>query len=562
MDISSSIVSASPCTLLPEGDYISSNLESTLPDFAFPHLIKGNVSDSSWPYLRREIPHNWYVDSRNPTVGFVSRDEASILYNTAVMFKGKDCLEIGCWRGWSTVHLALGSRTLDVIDPVLADPNFASDVKAACARADVLDCITFFAASSPSAVHAVAHAAAKKWSLIFIDGDHDGDGPLRDAEVVAQHAADNAMVLFHDLASPHVTAGLDYFRRQGWQTRVYQTMQIMGVAWRGDVQPVDHKPDASITWDLPDHLSGYEVSGWPESSSITLARPQKIQSRRDLQLERDEALTHAAGLQLERDEALTHAKDLQRDFTALAERIPGLLDTIQKSTAHADKAERDLAVLLPRMQCFTNATQQSALLRRQLNAAEAECDKLQAALIEAEALATWAADAQNQRHVAARALAEWMNNTWVLLGLLRRQGHVRVSIMRKQAELLGLHDFVTPTFGHWLCRRRSLLGLLRRSSLSRICIVITILLDEDRGWSRDLIAPLAVRLDGSPSGSNALPSKIDQLTCDKQALQRKYNALEQSKVNDEAALLDARIELATLREASRRDSLMTKTTCG
>ena len=88
MNLNLSSASPSRVALLPEGDYVSSNLELTLPDFAFPHLIKGNVSDSAWPYLRKGIPHNWYVDSRNPTVGFVSRDEASILYNTAVMFKG------------------------------------------------------------------------------------------------------------------------------------------------------------------------------------------------------------------------------------------------------------------------------------------------------------------------------------------------------------------------------------------------------------------------------------------------------------------------------------------
>lgn len=544
MDLNPSNVSASEHTLLPEGDYISSNLELTLPDFAFTHLIKGNVSDSSWAYLRRDIPHNWYVDSRNPTVGFVSRDEASILYNTALMFKGKHCLEIGCWRGWSTVHLALGSRTLDVIDPVLADPDFASDVKATCARAGVLENINFFAASSPSAVHEVAHAAAKKWSLIFIDGDHEGFAPLCDAEVAVQYAADDAMVLFHDLASPHVEVGLDYFRRQGWQTRIYQTMQIMGVAWRGDVQPVHHQPDPRVSWDLPDHLFGYEVSGWPEFNTIGLARPEKIQMIRDLQRERDEALTRA--------------KLLQHDFTALAEMIPSLLDTIQTSTARADKAERDLAELLPHVQNFTNATQQSALLRRQLNAAEAECGKLQAALIEAEALAPLVANAHNQRYVAARALAEWLNNTWVLLDLLRRPGHARVAILRKQAELLGHHDFVSPTFGYWLCRRRSLFGLLRRSGLSRICIVTVILFDEDRALSRDPIVPNVARLDSLSSGNNALSSELVQLTNDMQALQRKYNALEQSKLNDEAALLDARIELATLRDEMGRRSAAIK----
>jgi hypothetical protein len=42
---------------------------------------------------------------------------------------------------------------------------------------------------------------------------------------------------------------------------VYQTMQIMGVAWRGNVEPVIHQPDTNIDWQLPPHLQDYVVSG-------------------------------------------------------------------------------------------------------------------------------------------------------------------------------------------------------------------------------------------------------------------------------------------------------------
>ncbi|WP_204249752.1 hypothetical protein [Gemmata sp. SH-PL17] len=48
------------------------------------------------------------MDRRAPHIGFVSRDEAAILYNTALRFRGRRALEIGCWLGWSTCHLALG----------------------------------------------------------------------------------------------------------------------------------------------------------------------------------------------------------------------------------------------------------------------------------------------------------------------------------------------------------------------------------------------------------------------------------------------------------------------
>jgi hypothetical protein len=53
---------------------------------------------------------------------------------------------------------------------------------------------------------------------------------------------------------------LDALKARGWRTMIYQTAQIMGVAWRGDIAPVRHKPDPAQAWGLPDHLDGYEIS--------------------------------------------------------------------------------------------------------------------------------------------------------------------------------------------------------------------------------------------------------------------------------------------------------------
>ena len=93
---------------LPAGDYVSPGLEIVLPDAAFPHLVTGNLRSHAWPYLRKDIPHTWYVDRRFPQVGFCNRDEASILYNTARQFRNRPALEVGCWLGWSACHRARG----------------------------------------------------------------------------------------------------------------------------------------------------------------------------------------------------------------------------------------------------------------------------------------------------------------------------------------------------------------------------------------------------------------------------------------------------------------------
>lgn len=253
--------------LLPAGDYVSPGFSIIQPDNCFRHMIIGDVIASGWPYLRREIPHNWYVDERQPTVGFVSRDEAHILYNTALKFKNKKALEIGCWLGWSACHLALAGVELDVVDPLLTRAEFHESVRTSLRAAGVLDSVNLVAGFSPQKVEELAAQLQRKWSLIFIDGDHEEPGPLHDAIAGEQLAEADAMILFHDLASPAVAQGLDYLKQRGWNTLVYQTMQIMGVAWRGNVEPVSHQPDPKVYWKLPEHLQHYSVSGLSKNYS-------------------------------------------------------------------------------------------------------------------------------------------------------------------------------------------------------------------------------------------------------------------------------------------------------
>lgn len=245
---------------LPEKDYISSGLEFIKPDKCFPNMIVGDTSVSDWPYLRRDISHNWYVDKRQPDVGFISRDEAHILYNTALKFRGKKGLEIGCWYGWSACHIALAGVELDVIDPLLAQADIYESVTNSLRDAGVLETVNLLSGYSPQKVEELTEKLQRQWSFFFIDGSHDAPCPLNDAIVCEKFAEKDAVILFHDLTSPDVVQGLDYLKQQGWNTMIYQTMQIMGVAWRGNIEPVQHQPDPQINWYLLEHLQDYTVS--------------------------------------------------------------------------------------------------------------------------------------------------------------------------------------------------------------------------------------------------------------------------------------------------------------
>lgn len=234
-------------------DYVSPDLRLPRLDRYFPNMVEGDQALVSWPHFRKGLSHPWYVDRRWPTVGFLNKDEVSLLYANALQFRARKGLEIGVWRGWSAAHILKAGVMLDLVDPVLSDPVIQAEIEASFRRAHVLSRATFHAGSSPEQVVSLAEAG-RRWSFIFIDGDHEGEAPRRDALICARFAEESAMIMFHDLMAPAVADGLRTLRELGWSTRLYQTAQIMGVAWRGTVSPVAHLADPTQDWSVPAYL--------------------------------------------------------------------------------------------------------------------------------------------------------------------------------------------------------------------------------------------------------------------------------------------------------------------
>jgi hypothetical protein len=76
--------------------------------------------------------HNWHVDHRVPTVGFMSRDDAHILYNARWQASTGD----RPLYAWSACHLALAGVHLNV-DPLLSEPQFHDSVDSSLRAARV-----------------------------------------------------------------------------------------------------------------------------------------------------------------------------------------------------------------------------------------------------------------------------------------------------------------------------------------------------------------------------------------------------------------------------------------
>jgi len=238
-------------------DYVSPGLVAVHPDDAFPHMRPGDPLHHPWKYLRRDVPHIWYCDERFPLMGFLNRDEATLLHNIALQFAGRRALEIGSWLGWSTCHLALAGVALDSIDPTHDDPSLRASIEDSLVRAGVRERVNLAGGRSPETIAQLG----RKWSLFFIDGNHEAPGPVRDALACLPYATDDCAFVFHDLASPAVAAGLRVLEEHGFHVVVYQTAQVMAMAWRGNVTPVAHVPDPNVAWQLPPHLAGLPISG-------------------------------------------------------------------------------------------------------------------------------------------------------------------------------------------------------------------------------------------------------------------------------------------------------------
>jgi hypothetical protein len=243
-------------------DYVSPGLANPDLASAFPSLTARDPAPLQWPYLRKDAPHIWRSDARglrNPDIGVLSLDEATVLYNNALQMRGRRGLEIGCHYGWSTAHLVAAGLNLDVIDPALGYPDQWRDVTESLAKVGGPGRARLWAGFSPSIVPAVRATEAPPWSFAFIDGYHEGRAPLDDAEAVISEMAADACVMFHDLISPHVAAGLAHFADHGWSVGLYNTMQIMGAAWRGQARPVAHVADKDMPPIAMEHLRRYKV---------------------------------------------------------------------------------------------------------------------------------------------------------------------------------------------------------------------------------------------------------------------------------------------------------------
>ena len=151
------------------------------------------------------------MDEKNSSEieGWLGENEAKLLYELARKCTGKGVVvEIGSWKGKSTIHLAKGSKAGKNIRVYAVDPHTGSRIqkekfgklwtfdefKNNIKTAGLLDIITPIVKTSEEA----AKEFKEPVELVFIDADHDYDMVKLDFELWYPKLVDGGIIVLHD----------------------------------------------------------------------------------------------------------------------------------------------------------------------------------------------------------------------------------------------------------------------------------------------------------------------------------------------------------------------------
>jgi predicted O-methyltransferase YrrM len=130
--------------------------------------------------------------------GWLTDEEGEALYELARVCTGKGVIvEIGSWKGKSTVCLGLGSQAGASVPVYSVDPHADyrfGDFKANVERAGIADLVRPIASLSQPA----ADDFDEPIELLFVDGSHEYDLVLEDFEKWVPKVVDGGWVAFHD----------------------------------------------------------------------------------------------------------------------------------------------------------------------------------------------------------------------------------------------------------------------------------------------------------------------------------------------------------------------------
>jgi predicted O-methyltransferase YrrM len=166
--------------------------------------------------------------------GWLSDAQGCALFRCAAAAAGKGVIvEIGSWKGRSTVWLAAGARISDTrvyaVDPHRGsreDPQADTlpEFKANLERLALTRYVEPLVMTSAEAARVVEGPIA----LLFIDGDHSVEAVRRDAALWLPKLVDGGIVMFHDVGAAGYAGPRDVFRRSVCWSKGFHRIRRVG----------------------------------------------------------------------------------------------------------------------------------------------------------------------------------------------------------------------------------------------------------------------------------------------------------------------------------------------
>jgi predicted O-methyltransferase YrrM len=149
--------------------------------------------------------------------GWLTDEEGEALYELARSCTGRGVIvEIGSWKGKSTICLGLGSKAGESVPIYAIDPHADyrfGDFKTNIDRAGISELVT----PIPSLSQPAADDFHEAIELLFVDGSHEYDLVLEDFEKWVPKVIEGGWVAFHDTtwtAGPRKVVGHAIYRSQ------------------------------------------------------------------------------------------------------------------------------------------------------------------------------------------------------------------------------------------------------------------------------------------------------------------------------------------------------------
>lgn len=167
--------------------------------------------------------------------GWLSDRECELLHEVAQRSDDQVLLEVGAWKGKSTICLASGlleRSFLYTIDPFKDNGEPGASVrdqflgnlrrKKVCHKVNV--CVGF---SRDVADQIPAHI-----NTLFIDGDHSIYGCAKDYELFAHRLRPGGLILFHDYVPSRLELGPTWVIKR-WAEKEFELVKIVDTTWVG-----------------------------------------------------------------------------------------------------------------------------------------------------------------------------------------------------------------------------------------------------------------------------------------------------------------------------------------